>query len=295
MPFMLRTSLLLATMLATLPSTLAFAANPLLTPSSLPYQAPRFDLLKDGDYLPAIEQGMAEQRAEIARIANTKAPPTFDNVIAAWERSGRLLDRATSTFFNLLSANGNDTLQKVQSAIAPKLAAHQDAINLDPRLFARVKALWDRRASLKLSPEQAMLLETYHQTMVHAGAMLSAADQVRLRSLNSQLSTLETDFQQKLLAGTKVGGLTVADKAKLDGLSAAELAAAAQDATARGQAGKFLLPLQNTTQQPALGSLKDRDTRRALFEQSWPPQPSSASSGRLWPPPKPAKRRTSRR
>ncbi|NIJ09097.1 peptidyl-dipeptidase Dcp [Sphingomonas vulcanisoli] len=263
---MIRTLMLATTMLAAMP---AFAANPFATPSTLPYQAPRFDLIKDGDYQPAIEQGMAEQIAEVKAIADNPAAPTFDNTIVALEKSGRMLDRAGTTFGNVVQANTNDTLDKVQTEEAPKLAAHQDAINLNPKLFARVKALWDKRASLGLDTEQTMLLKTYYQGMVHAGALLSPADKLKLQALNKQTSTLETAFQQKLVAGAKAGGLVVSDPKALDGLSAAEIAAAGQAAKDRKLDGKYVLPLQNTTQQPSLTALNDRETRLALFKQSW--------------------------
>lgn len=245
------------------------ASNPFAQPSSLPFQAPRFDLIKDSDYQPAIEAGMAEQAAEIARIADNPAAPTFDNTIVALERSGRLLDRATNTFFGVVQANTNPTLDKVQEVESPKLTQHTDSLYLNPKLFARVQAIYAKRDSLKLTPEQRQLLEVYHFNFIRAGAQLSEADKVKLRALNTQLSTLETAFQQKLLAAAKAGALVVDDKAKLAGLDEGELAAAAKDAADRKLEGKYVLPLQNTTQQPALQNLADRATREALFQQSW--------------------------
>lgn len=245
------------------------ATNPFATPSTLPFQAPPFDRIKDTDYLPAIKAGMAEQRAEIARIAADPAAPTFDNTIAALERSGRLLERANNAFDGVNGANTNDVLQKAEEELAPLMAAHSDAINLDAKLFARVKTLYDRRATLGLTPEQAMVLSETYQDMVRAGAQLSAPDQQTLRTINGQLSTLETSFKQRLLAAAKAGALVVDDKAKLAGLSDAEIAAAAADATARGLPGKYVLSLQNTTQQPLLATLTDRATREALFKASW--------------------------
>ena len=245
------------------------ATNPFATPSTLPFQAPPFDRIKDTDYLPAIKAGMAQQRAEIARIAADPAAPTFDNTIAALERSGRLLERANNAFDGVNGANTNDVLQKAEEELAPLMAAHSDAINLDAKLFARVKTLYDRRATLGLTPEQAMVLSETYQDMVRAGAQLSAPDQQTLRTINGQLSTLETSFKQRLLAAAKAGALVVDDKAKLAGLSDAEIAAAATDATARGLPGKYVLSLQNTTQQPLLATLTDRATREALFNASW--------------------------
>ena len=251
------------------PATAALpASNPFAQPSTLPFQAPPYDRIKDADYQPAIEAGMAEQRAEIARITRSRMLPTFDNTIVPLEKSGRLLERASMAFYNVVSANTNDTLQKAQAALAPKYAAHQDAIALDPVLFGRVKALYDQRQTLKLTPEQLQVLTLTYENMVHAGAKLSDADKKTLGDLNARLSTLETAFQQKLLAAAKAGALVVDDKAKLAGLSDAEIAAAAAAAKERGLDGKYVLPLQNTTQQPALGSLTDRATREALFNAS---------------------------
>ncbi len=245
------------------------ASGPFATASTLPFQAPRFDQIKDGDYQPGFEQAMAIQMAEVRAIADNPAVPTFDNTIVALEKSGRMLDRVTMAFFGVVQANTNDTLDKVQAAEAPRLSQHQDAINLDPKLFARVQTLYAKRASLKLTPEQAQLLEVYHQQFVHAGAALSAADKDKLKALNTQLSTLETAFQQKLLAATKAGALIVDDKAKLAGLDAGAIGAAEMAAKDRKLDGKLVLPLQNTTQQPALESLTDRATREALFHNSW--------------------------
>ncbi|MEG3088475.1 M3 family metallopeptidase [Sphingomonas sp. PB4P5] len=264
---------MLARLLATSALVIAMPAaaqgNPFAKPSTLPYQAPDFRVIKDSDYIPAFDQGMKQQRAEIAAITANRAAPTFDNTIAAMEKSGRMLDRVSSVFFALSQANTNDTLQAVETEITPKLTAHGDAIALNPKLFARIKTLYDSRATLKLSVEQAQLLKVTYQRFVDAGAQLSAADQIKLRALNTQISTLQTAFQQKLLAGTKAGALVVDDVKKLDGLGADGIAAAAKAAADRGMPGKWVLPLQNTTQQPALSSLTDRATRQALFEKSW--------------------------
>jgi peptidyl-dipeptidase Dcp len=244
-------------------------ANPFAAPSTLPYQAPRFDIIRDEDYQPGFEQGMAEQAAEIARIADNPAAPTFDNTIAAMERSGRMLQRVQAAFGAVNQADTNPARQAVQKVEAPKLSAHNDAIYLNPQLFARVHTLFARQASLGLNPEQRQLLQIVHQRFIRAGAQLSAADQGKLRALNGRLSTLQTQFQQKLLAATKAGGLVVDDPAQLAGLGEAGIAAAAQAAKERGLAGRWVVPLQNTTQQPALESLSDRATRQKLFEQSW--------------------------
>ena len=245
------------------------ATNPFAQASTRPFEAPPFDRIKSTDYAPALLAGMAAQRAEINAITRARSAPTFENTIAAMERSGRLLERASLAFSGVVGANTDDTLQKTQADLAPAFAAHQDAINLDPALFARVKTIYDQRQSLRLDPEQLQVLTLTYEGMVRAGAQLSAADKQTLSQYNSQLSTLETAFQQKLLAAAKAGALVVDDKAKLAGLSDAEIAAAADAAKARGLDGKYVLTLQNTTQQPELATMKDRATREALFNASW--------------------------
>jgi peptidyl-dipeptidase Dcp len=244
-------------------------SNPLAAPSTLPYQAPRFDQIKDSDYQPAFELGMKQQIAETAAIAANSAPPTFGNTIAAMEKSGRMLDRVNNTFFGVVQANTDPALDKVQTIEAPRLAAHEDAIYLNPKLFARVKALYDSRASLKLDAEAAQVLKLYYRQFIHAGANLSPADKVRLQQINKEDASLETDFQQRLVAGTKAGALVLDDKAQLAGLTDAQIANAADAAKARGLKGKFVLPLQNTTQQPLLTDLSDRAVREKLFNASW--------------------------
>ncbi|WP_137897956.1 M3 family metallopeptidase [Sphingomonas sp. 2SG] len=245
------------------------ATNPFAQASTRPFEAPPFDRIKSTDYAPALLAGMAAQRAEINAITRARSAPTFENTIAAMERSGRLLERASLAFSGVVGANTDDTLQKTQADLAPAFAAHQDAINLDPALFARVKTIYDQRQSLRLDAEQLQVLTLTYQNMVRAGAQLSPADKLTLSRYNSQLSTLETAFQQKLLAAAKAGALVVDDKAKLAGLSDGEIAAAADAAKARGMAGKYVLTLQNTTQQPELATLTDRATREALFNASW--------------------------
>jgi len=245
------------------------APNPFAQPSTLPYEAPPFDRITDADYQPAIEAGITDSLAEVRRIADNPAPPTFDNTIVAMERQGQMLSRAQLAFGQVTQANTNPTLQKAQVALGPKLAAYTDAVYLDPKLFARVKALYDARASLKLDQEQSMLLEEDYKRFVRAGAQLSPEDQAKLRALNKQISSLGIAFRQKLLAATKAGALVLPDKARLAGLNDAETDAAARDARDRGLTGQYVLALQNTTSQPAIQSLTDRATRHALFDQSW--------------------------
>lgn len=253
--------------LALLP--VAAAANPFATPSTLPYQAPRFDVIKDGDYQPGFDAGMKQHMAEINAIAGSKAAPTFENTIVALEKSGRMLDRVTNTFFSVVQANTNPTLDKVQTHVAPRLAAHTDSIYLNPKLFQRVKALYDRRQTLKLDAEALQALTLYYRQFVHAGANLSDAGKARLKAINKEAATLETSFQQKLVAGAKAGALILDNKAQLARLTPEEIASAEAAAKARGLKGKFVIPLQNTTQQPLLTSLADRGVREKLFNNSW--------------------------
>jgi peptidyl-dipeptidase Dcp len=243
-------------------------SNPFYAPSTLPFHAPPFDKIKDDDYQPAIEAGMAEQLSEIQAIADNPALPTFENVLVALEKSGQLLRRARAAFFGVVQANTNSVLQKVRTTEAPKLAAHNDAIYLNAKLFARVAALYKQRASLDLDPESLRLLDITYDRFVRSGANLSDADKTELKKLNEEISALSTGFSTKLLAATKDGAYVTTDKSALAGLSDAQIAAAAQAAQSRKLEG-FVLPLQNTTQQPDLASLSVRATREALFEKSW--------------------------
>jgi len=244
------------------------AANPFFSESTLPYHAPPFDKIKDTDYAPAIEAGMKDQLAEVEKIANDPAPPTFANTFETLERSGALLTRVTKVFFNLTQSNTNDTLQKIKSDEAPKLAAHSDAIYLNPKLFARVKAVYDQRDSLKLDPESKFLVERYYKQFVRAGALLSEADKEILRGLNQEEAKLTTKFEDDILAETNKGAVIIDNKADLDGLSEADIAAAAERAKELKLDGKWVLALQNTTQQPAMTFLKNRAVRERLFNAS---------------------------
>ena len=247
---------------ATLP-----ASNPFAKPSTLPLQAPDFSKIKDSDYLPALLAGMAQQKREVLQIANNPAPPTFANTVVAMERSGQLLERANLAFSAVNGANTNDTLQATDTKTAPLFAAHNDFIYLNAKLFQRFKTLHDQQASLNLNPEQAKLLDVYYKGFVHAGAELQPAQQAQLKAMNERLSTLQTEFTQKLLAAAKAGALQVSDKSALAGLSDEELAAAAEDAKGRKLTG-YVLPLQNTTQQPALSDLTSHATRQQLMDAS---------------------------
>ncbi|MGC2531248.1 MAG: peptidyl-dipeptidase Dcp [Candidatus Acidiferrum sp.] len=243
-------------------------SNPFYAPSTLPFHAPPFDKIKDEDYQPAIEAGMAEELTEIEAIAGNAAPPTFENTIVAMEKTGQLLQRALNAFGAATAANTDPYLEKVQAEEAPKLAAHQDAITLNAKLFARVAAVYKQRDALKLDPESLRLLRVDYDTFVRSGANLSDADKTKLKKLNEEIATLANDFSTKLLAATKAGAYFTTDKSALAGLSDAQLAAAAQAAEGRKQEG-YVIPLQNTTQQPDLAALSVRATRQAIFENSW--------------------------
>jgi peptidyl-dipeptidase Dcp len=247
---------------------MAPATNPFFEESSLPFHAPPFDKIKDADYTPAIETGMKDQLAEMDKIANNSDAPTFANTLEAMERSGELLTRVTKVFFNLSQSNTSDTLQKIKSEEAPKLAAHSDSIYLNSKLFARVKTLYDQRDALKLDRESRFLVERYYRAFVRAGAELSEADKTTLRGLNQEEAKLTTQFEEDVLAETTNSAVVVDNKVDLDGLSEAEIAGAAETAKARGLTGKWVLELQNTTQQPALSSLTNRAVRERLFKAS---------------------------
>jgi peptidyl-dipeptidase Dcp len=243
-------------------------SNPFYAPSTLPFQAPPFDKIKDEDFQPAIEAGIAQQQAEIQAIANSPEPPTFENTIVAMEKTGQLLDRVNAVFNGVTGANTNPTLQKVKTIEAPKLAAHQDFILLNTKLFARIAAIYKQRASLKLDAESLRLVEHDYDDFVHAGANLSETEKTELRKLNEEASSLSDAFANKLLAANKQGAFATTDQAVLAGLSTDRLAAAAQTAKGRQVEG-FVIPLQNTTQQPDLVLLSNRDTRQSIFEHSW--------------------------
>jgi len=244
------------------------AGNPLATPSSLAFEAPPFDRIKDADYQPAIEGGMRQELSEYEAIANDPAPPTFDNTIVAMEKAGQLLTRANTLFQNLISANSNDVLQKANREEAPRLQAHSDQILLNPKLFARVRALYETRDALGLNPQQKFLLERYHTRFVRAGAELNDADKAKLKVINEQIAKLQTEFRDRLQAASAAAAVIVTDKTKLAGLSDAEIATAAEDAKHRKLDGKYLIAIRNTTQQPVLASLKDRDLRAQILAAS---------------------------
>ena len=233
--------------------------------STLPFRAPDFTKLHDSDYLPAFKTAIAVHEAEIERIRNNPEAPSFENTIVALETSGRMLSRVANVFFALTGANTNDVLDATQSEVGPMLSAHSDGITLDPALFARVKAVYDNRAALQLSTEEAKLLDDTYEGMVHAGAMLTPDQKEQVKAINSQLSTLTTEFSQKVRQATVDNALILDSKEELAGLSDADIESAAKLAAEKGHEGKFAIALQNTTRHPLNPALENRATREKLY------------------------------
>ena len=242
--------------------------NPLFSPSDLPLEAPDFDAISAKHYRPAFEEGMKRELEEIEQIASNPEEPTFENTIVAMEKTGRLLERTSQVFFNLTSAHTNDSIQAIQSDMAPKLAAHSDNIMLNSELFERVKTLYENRYELDLDEPSMKLLEDTYRDFVRAGAQLSEQQKKRMREINERTSTLTTKFQDNLLEITKERAILVDDKEKLDGLSSDRIAAANEAAKERGEVDKYVLSISNTTRVPSLKSLNNRDVRRRLWEAS---------------------------
>ena len=238
------------------------------TESTLPFQAPDFTKISDADYEPAFAEAMAINKAEIEAIKNNLADPTFDNTIVALEVSGAMLGRVAAVFFALTGSNTNDTLDEINTAVSPKLSEHFDAITLDPVLFERVKAVYDARESSDLNPEDLKLLEETYKQMVHAGAELTEEQKEEVKKINTRLSEATTEFGQKVREATVANALVVDSREELAGLSDTDIEGAAKEAAERGLAGKFVIPLQNTTQQPLLPSLENREVREKFLKLS---------------------------
>lgn len=241
------------------------ANNPFMKKSSLQYQAPEFDKIKDEHFKPAFDYGLKQNISEIEKIANNTETPTFENTVLALEKSGEVLKRAQIVFYNLTGSNTNPTLQKIEEEYAPIFAAHSDKIYLNSKIFNRIKAV----KTDGLDAEDKRLIEVYKQRFELAGANLTDAQKEQMKAINAELATLSTQFTSKLLEARKKGAVLINDVKELDGLSADEIAAAATDAKNAGQEGKYLLTLLNTTQQPLLQNLKNRATREKLFKASW--------------------------
>ena len=239
--------------------------NPFFQASKLPFQAPDFAAIKPEHFASAFEAGFKQQLEQVRAIAEQKDPPSFENTLVAMEKSGEILTRVSAVFFNLAGAHTNESIQEIEQAVAPKLARHSDDIYLNEQLFARVEALWNQRKELRLSEEQQRLLKKTYEDFVRAGAKLSDQQQSEVRAINERVSTLTTQFQNNLLAVTKERAVLVDDAKQLEGMSEGEIAAAKQAASARGQDGKYLLAITNTTRQPALTSLKNRELRKRIW------------------------------
>jgi len=242
--------------------------NPLLVQSTLYLQAPPFDQIREENYMPAFDEGMKQESAEMRAVADQPTPPTFDNTIVAMEKAGQTLRRVNYVFSHLAGTMDDPAMEKIQNDVAPLLAKHSDDIHLDPKLFARVDTLYKDRDKLKLDAVDKRLLERYHLDFVRAGAQLSAADQADLRKLNEEESTLSAKYSELQLKEMNAGAIVVDDKAQLDGMSDSDIAAAAAAATSRGQTGKWVIPLVNTTGQPALATLTNRALRQKIYEAS---------------------------
>ena len=245
------------------------ATNPLFEQSTLPYQAPRFDMLQDSHYRPAFDEGIRQKRADIAAITGQTDAPTFANTLLPLEQSGELLSRVTSIFFAMTSAHTNDELQLLDEAFSAELAELANDIYLDDALFARVEAVYNARDTAGLDDESRRLLEVTCQRFILAGAKLPAADKQTLKALNTEAAQLTSRFNQHLLAAGKAAALVVEDVGELDGLNEDEIAQARAAAEEKGLHDRWLIPLLNTTQQPWLAALRNRQTREKLFTAGW--------------------------
>ncbi len=249
-------------------SAAATADNPLFTPSPLPMQYPPFDQVRDEHFAPALDRGMAEQLAEVQAIADNPAAPSFDNTIVALERSGRLLRRTTTLLFSLLGADANPARQQLQTDYAAKLAAQRDAVLLNPKLFARVQALYAQRDKAAPNAEARRLIERYRSDMLRAGAQLDDAQKARMKAINGELATLGARFNRAVLAEVNDSAIVVDTAEELAGLSPAQIAAAAEAAKKRGLDGKYVIALLNTTIQPFETQLQNRAIRERLHRAS---------------------------
>ena len=250
------------------PASMLEASNPFAKPSTLPFQYPAWDKIRNEHFAPAFAEAMRQEALEIEAIANNKAAPTFDNTIVAMERSGQLMNRVSAAFGTLKGSYTNDALQALDKELSPKLAAHNDAIRLNPKLYARIKALYDKRSKLGLDAESQYLIERYHTDFVRAGAKLSEADKAKLKAMNGQLAALSTQFAQNVLKEANASALVVDSRAELAGMTDKQIDAAAAEGKKRGLDGKFVIPVVNTTQQAGLSVLSNRATREKLLAAS---------------------------
>ncbi len=242
--------------------------NPFFEPSTLPYGMPPFAEIRDEHYRPAFEKGMADQLEEIAAITASADLPTFENTMIPLERSGQLLDRVATVFYNKSSADSTDFTNELEEEIAPLLAAHSDAIRLDAQLYWRISTIHDQLDQLGLDAESRYLVERYYVEYTVAGAGLNEAEKARLRDYNQQLSTLTTRFEKNLLADTNDLAVVIEDASELDGLGAGEVSAAAEAAKDRGLDGQYLITLVLPTGHPFLSSLTNREVRERIMAAS---------------------------
>ncbi len=244
------------------------ADNPFFVESPLYLHYPQFDKIRNSDYVPAFERGMADQLAEIEAIASQPEAPTLDNTLIPMERSGQLLNRVATVFFAMAGANTNDELEKIRTEMAPKLSAHNDQIRLNSDLFARIQALYEQRDAIELDPESYRLIEENYKDFVRAGALLSDADKEKLRAMNSELASLQTTFSQNVLNEVNASAVLVDSREELAGMPESNIEAAAEAAKSKDMEGKYLIALINTSQQPPLATLEDRALRQRIMEAS---------------------------
>lgn len=237
--------------------------NPLLEKSNLSYGAPDFSKIEDKHYKEAIFEAMQLQKERVTKIIENKEVPTFENTIIALEKSGKELRSVTNVFFAITSANTNETLEEVQKEVSPKLSSHRDSIFLNNELFLKIKKIYKEREALKLDFESNRLLEFYYETFIFSGANLSEKDKQELKKINEELATLVNQFNLNTLQNRKENALIVTNEEELEGLTKEEKETILQ------KDGSWKIPLLNTTQQPFFISLKNRETRKKLYEKSW--------------------------
>ncbi len=264
----MKSSILAGAAMALTLAACAPEANPFAELSDLPFHAPDFAALDSEDYQPAIEEGIVLYLAEIEEIANNPEAPTFDNTLVAMERAGQVYERANQAFSQLVSANIDDTLAAADTALAPQIAAMEDEIYLNHALFQRVKTIYDNRAAMTMTREDAMLLETTYAEFVHYGALLNDEQKAEVRQINERIAALSSQISQAITSGTNAGAITVDTLEELSGLTDAQIAAAEVAAADAGVEGKYVLSLINTTSQPLLASLDNRDLRERLYRAS---------------------------
>ena len=243
--------------------------NPFMKESTLPYGAPDFTKIRDKDFQPAMEEGRKEQIAEIKKIANNTEPATFENTMIPLEKSGQILNRVTGVFGLIASANTNPEIQRIEEEEAPKMASHNDSIFLDDKLFQKIDYLYEKRKNLPLDPESKKLIEYYYNNFCMSGAQLPSEEKEKLKELNKEEALLSAKFSNRLMAATNAGYLIVDKSKDIKGLPISEIQAAALRAKEKDMPSKYIISLSNTTQQPALQYIIDRETRHKLYQKSW--------------------------